>query len=94
MKTRLVLLITSILLTPQLSHSAGHGGISCADILARSKVKTKGKNAKTGKAECVMIEHTAGIGRGTMDSVYECKCIKYELHTREDYTCTVEVKKK
>ena len=80
MKSPTLLLISSALLFSQSAHA-----ISCAEIYERSKPKGKGT-----KAECVLVEHSPGVGRGTVDSVYSCKGTKYHLHVLEDFSCSVE----
>jgi len=78
-------LLSLTLMLPAISQA----NMTCAQILEKAKPIGKGK--KAGKAACVMVEHTIGMGRGTAETVYDCKGAKYKLLTDEDYSCTVTV---
>lgn len=69
------------LILPQLAQA-----MTCAQIL--DKAKKVGKGAK-GKAACVLEEHNVGLIRGSSESVYLCKGIRYTLTIYEDLSCSV-----
>jgi hypothetical protein len=67
-------------------------GIQSAQAMTCAQVREKAKPGKTGKAACVLLEHTVGLSRGSTLSIYQCGKSKYTLNMYENNDCKVSGK--